>query len=171
MVVTLSHSGYMKSQPLSEYRAQKRGGRGKQAAGTKDDDCTIQDSQTPFHFGGEVDVPRRIEQIDGAFLPVKGNASGEDRDASLLLLGVVVRFGRSRIDGTCPVLGAAHIQHLLGNRRLTSVDVSDDADVSYGRKFASHDSRIRESAAFAAYLQFIESKDCNFQSRSSLVRH
>ncbi len=38
MVVTLSHSGYMKSQPLSEYRAQKRGGRGKQAAATKEDD-------------------------------------------------------------------------------------------------------------------------------------
>ncbi len=38
MVVTLSHSGYMKSQPLSEYRAQKRGGRGKQATATKDDD-------------------------------------------------------------------------------------------------------------------------------------
>ena len=38
MVVTLSHSGYIKSQPLSEYRAQKRGGRGKLAAATKDDD-------------------------------------------------------------------------------------------------------------------------------------
>ncbi len=38
MVVTLSHSGYMKSQPVSEYRAQKRGGRGKQAMATKDDD-------------------------------------------------------------------------------------------------------------------------------------
>jgi DNA gyrase subunit A len=38
MVVTLSHSGYIKSQPLSEYRAQRRGGRGKQAATTKDDD-------------------------------------------------------------------------------------------------------------------------------------
>ncbi|NCW78547.1 MAG: DNA gyrase subunit A [Oxalobacteraceae bacterium] len=38
MVVTLSHSGYMKSQPVSEYRAQKRGGRGKQAAATKEDD-------------------------------------------------------------------------------------------------------------------------------------
>jgi DNA gyrase subunit A len=38
MVVTLSHSGYIKSQPLSEYRAQKRGGRGKQAAQTKEDD-------------------------------------------------------------------------------------------------------------------------------------
>jgi DNA gyrase subunit A len=38
MVVTLSHAGYIKSQPLSEYRSQKRGGRGKQAAATKEDD-------------------------------------------------------------------------------------------------------------------------------------
>ena len=38
MVVTLSHTGYIKSQPLSEYRAQRRGGRGKQATGMKDDD-------------------------------------------------------------------------------------------------------------------------------------
>ena len=38
VVVTLSHTGYIKSQVLAEYRAQKRGGRGKQAATTKDDD-------------------------------------------------------------------------------------------------------------------------------------
>ena len=38
MVVTLSHTGYIKSQPLSEYRAQKRGGRGKQATQMKEDD-------------------------------------------------------------------------------------------------------------------------------------
>ena len=38
MVVTLSHGGYIKSQPLGEYRAQKRGGRGKQATATKEDD-------------------------------------------------------------------------------------------------------------------------------------
>ena len=38
MVVTLSHSGYIKSQPLSEYRSQKRGGRGKQATAMKEDD-------------------------------------------------------------------------------------------------------------------------------------
>ena len=38
MVVTLSHAGYIKSQPLSEYRAQRRGGRGKQAASTREDD-------------------------------------------------------------------------------------------------------------------------------------
>ena len=38
MVVTLSHTGYVKSQPLTDYRAQRRGGRGKQAASIKDDD-------------------------------------------------------------------------------------------------------------------------------------
>jgi len=38
VVVTLSHAGYVKSQPLDEYRAQKRGGRGKQATTTKEDD-------------------------------------------------------------------------------------------------------------------------------------
>ncbi len=38
MVVTLSHGGYVKAQPLADYRAQKRGGRGKQAAAIKDED-------------------------------------------------------------------------------------------------------------------------------------
>ncbi len=38
VVVTLSHSGYMKSQPVADYRAQKRGGRGKQATTTKEED-------------------------------------------------------------------------------------------------------------------------------------
>src|SRR4030095_6263788 len=38
MVVTLSHGGYMKAQAVAEYRAQKRGGRGRQATATKEDD-------------------------------------------------------------------------------------------------------------------------------------
>jgi DNA gyrase subunit A len=38
MVVTLTISGYIKAQVLDDYRAQKRGGRGKQAMTTKDDD-------------------------------------------------------------------------------------------------------------------------------------
>jgi DNA gyrase subunit A len=38
VVVTFSHTGYIKSQPLTDYRLQRRGGRGKQAATTKEDD-------------------------------------------------------------------------------------------------------------------------------------
>ncbi|MGL4768496.1 MAG: DNA gyrase subunit A [Formosimonas sp.] len=42
MVVTLSHTGYIKSQPLLEYRTQRRGGRGKQAAATKGEEDWIE---------------------------------------------------------------------------------------------------------------------------------
>ena len=38
MVVTVSRSGYAKTQPLSDYQAQKRGGRGKSATAMKDED-------------------------------------------------------------------------------------------------------------------------------------
>lgn len=38
VVLTISHSGYAKTQPLSDYRAQKRGGRGKSATAVKDED-------------------------------------------------------------------------------------------------------------------------------------
>ncbi len=38
VVLTLSHAGYAKTQPLSDYRAQKRGGRGKSATAVKDED-------------------------------------------------------------------------------------------------------------------------------------
>jgi len=38
MVVTLSNTGYIKAQVLDDYRAQRRGGRGKQAMTTKEDD-------------------------------------------------------------------------------------------------------------------------------------
>jgi DNA gyrase subunit A len=38
VMVTLSHGGYIKCQPVTDYRAQKRGGRGRQATATKEDD-------------------------------------------------------------------------------------------------------------------------------------
>ncbi len=38
MVVTMSHEGYVKTQPLSDYKAQRRGGRGKSATATKEND-------------------------------------------------------------------------------------------------------------------------------------
>jgi Type IIA topoisomerase (DNA gyrase/topo II, topoisomerase IV), A subunit len=42
MVVTLSHTGYIKRQPASTYRAQKRGGKGRSASALKDEDVVEQ---------------------------------------------------------------------------------------------------------------------------------
>ena len=41
MVVTVSHSGYIKRVPLSSYRAQRRGGKGRSGMSTKDEDFVI----------------------------------------------------------------------------------------------------------------------------------
>ncbi len=38
MIVTMSHSGYIKSQPLADYQSQRRGGRGRRATNIKDED-------------------------------------------------------------------------------------------------------------------------------------
>ncbi len=38
MVVTISHAGYAKTQPLTDYQAQRRGGKGKSATAMKDED-------------------------------------------------------------------------------------------------------------------------------------
>ena len=38
MVVTMSHEGYVKTQPLTDYKSQRRGGRGKSATATKEND-------------------------------------------------------------------------------------------------------------------------------------
>jgi DNA gyrase subunit A len=42
MVVTLSHTGYVKRQPASTYRAQRRGGKGRSASALKDEDFVEQ---------------------------------------------------------------------------------------------------------------------------------
>ncbi|MFB9068873.1 DNA gyrase subunit A [Pseudofulvimonas gallinarii] len=42
MVVTLSHGGYVKSQPVAAYRAQRRGGRGRSATAIKEEDFVEQ---------------------------------------------------------------------------------------------------------------------------------
>src|SRR5690606_9805962 len=61
VVVTLSHAGYAKRQPVSSYRAQKRGGRGRNAASTKDEDfidrlwlVNTQDTRLTFTSAGRV---------------------------------------------------------------------------------------------------------------------
>jgi hypothetical protein len=105
----------------------------------EDDNGAIKDSQTPFDFGREVNVPWRIEQIDGAILPSEGNARCENRDATLLLFRIIVGFGRARIHCSSAMLGTTHIKHLFRDGCLASINVSNDANVSKGGKFASHD--------------------------------
>ena len=54
MVVTVSHKGYIKRVPLSTYRAQRRGGKGRSGMGTRDEDFVtrlfVANTHTPIIF-------------------------------------------------------------------------------------------------------------------------
>ncbi|WP_426959865.1 DNA gyrase subunit A [Muricoccus radiodurans] len=49
MVVTLTRDGYVKRTPLETFRAQNRGGRGRSAAGTREDDVVIRSFNAHTH--------------------------------------------------------------------------------------------------------------------------
>jgi DNA gyrase subunit A len=88
VVVTLSHSGYAKSQPVSDYQAQRRGGRGKSATAMKDEDfietlfvAHTHDTLLCFSSRGQVYWLRVFE------LPQAGRASRGKPMVNLLPLG------------------------------------------------------------------------------------
>ena len=55
----------------------------------------VQHAQAALYFGGEVDVARRIDDVDGDVAPLAGGGGRSDGDAALLLLLHPVHDGRA----------------------------------------------------------------------------
>jgi len=99
VVVTLSHEGYAKAQPLSDYKAQKRGGRGKTATKMKDEDfidklfvASTHDTLLFFSSNGKVYWKKVYE------LPIGGRAARGKPIVNLLPLE-----GDERINAVLPI--------------------------------------------------------------------
>src|SRR4030095_16391821 len=82
VVVTLSHAGYAKSQPVTEYQVQRRGGRGKAATAVKDEDFVeklfvahTHDTILCFSNRGKV-YWKRVFELPQAGRRSCGNAAG-----------------------------------------------------------------------------------------------
>ncbi len=80
MVVTVSHSGYIKRNPISLYRTQRRGGRGKVGMGTKEEDfvenlfvATMHSSIMFFSTTGKV-YWMKVHELPEASRAAKGRA-------------------------------------------------------------------------------------------------
>ncbi|RDL43871.1 DNA gyrase subunit A [Marinomonas piezotolerans] len=113
MVVTISDTGYAKTQPLEEYKAQRRGGRGKSASGMKDEDhishllvTSSHDTVMLFSNFGKVYWLRVFE------IPVGSRASKGRPIVNLL-----------------PLAEGEHISALLPLTAPEKTDVDNDADV------------------------------------------
>ena len=65
MVVTVSHAGYVKRVPLSTYRAQRRGGKGRGAGGTREEDFVtklfVASTHTPILFFSSAGMVYRLK--------------------------------------------------------------------------------------------------------------
>ena len=102
-------------------------------------DATIENAETALHLGCEIDMARRVDQVDRAVTPLEGNAGAVDGDAALALFLVVVGLGRAGIDSAQAIRGAGIIEDMLGGRRLAGIDVGDNAQVADPREvFGGH---------------------------------
>ncbi len=107
---------------------------------TQDQDSAIEHAQAALDFDSEVDVARRIDDLQNMIGPIDAGDRRLNRDATFL-------FDRITIHGRADTVATAHFMNLmntstikqnpLSQRGLTRVNVSRDTDVSKSFK-ASH---------------------------------
>ncbi|MDD3651025.1 DNA gyrase subunit A [Immundisolibacter sp.] len=129
LVVTFSHQGYVKAQPVSEYRAQHRGGRGRSAARVKEEDfiervfvASSHDTLLCFSSAGKVYWLKVYE------LPLAGSGSRGRPIVNLLPLGE-----GERVSAVLPVRQFAADRYVLFATRRGLVKKTALADYSRPR--------------------------------------
>ena len=98
--------------------------------GVEQRDRAVEHAQRALHLDGEVDVARRVDDVDAMVLPLGRGGRGGDRDAALLLLLHPVHRRRALVDLAHLVGAAGVVEDALGRRRLARVDVGHDPDVA-----------------------------------------
>jgi WD40 repeat protein len=98
--------------------------------GVENNDGSVEDAQGALNLGGEIDMAGGVDQVDGALLPRKWDASAVNGDAAFLLLGVVVGFRGALVHAAELVLGPGVVEQVFGGGRLAGVDVRNDPEVA-----------------------------------------
>ena len=98
--------------------------------GTEYGDSAIQHAQRALDFSGEIDVTRRIDDVDAMVVPEAGRRGGSDRDAAFLFLFHPVHRCGAFMHLTDLVVDAGVVQDPLRRGGLAGIDVRHDADVS-----------------------------------------
>lgn len=100
--------------------------------GVEHRDRAVEYAQRALHFVGEVDVSGCVDQVDAVVVPRTADGGGEDGDATVSLLRVVVGDGRALVDLAALVGGPGGVEDPLGDGGLPGVDVGEDAEIADG---------------------------------------
>src|SRR3984957_1357817 len=98
--------------------------------GVKDRDRTVEHAQRALDLYGEVDVARRVDDVDAVTVPVSGRGGRGDGDTALLLLDHPVHGGAPVVDLTDLVVLAGVKKDALGGGRLAGVNVRHDPNIA-----------------------------------------
>ena len=101
------------------------------AHGAENGHRAVQHAQGALHLGGEIHVPRGVDDVDLVVAPVAGGCGRGDGDAPLLLLVHPVHGGFAVVHFAHAMGLAREEQDSLGRRGFPRVDVRDDPDVAY----------------------------------------
>ena len=90
----------------------------------------VEHAQGPLHLDGEIDVARRVDDVDALVVPVSGGRGRGDGDAALLLLLHPIHGGGAVVHFADLVALAGVIEDALGGRGLAGVDMRHDPDIA-----------------------------------------
>jgi hypothetical protein len=97
--------------------------------GIEDDDAPVEYAQRALDLDGEVDVTRRIDDVDPMTVPRAGGCRGSDGDAALPFLHHPVHRRRALMDLTGPMDPPGVIEDALRRGCFARVDMCDDPDI------------------------------------------
>jgi|GEM_PF-1632412 len=126
VVVTLSHGGYAKAQPLSDYRAQRRGGRGKSATAMKNEDFV--DKLFVASRGGQGVMDIKTTERNGA---VVGAVQVREDDEIMLITdgGTLVRTAVAEVSSVGRNTQGVRLIRLTEGESLVELTAIDEGDV------------------------------------------
>jgi DNA gyrase subunit A len=164
VVVTLSHGGYAKAQPIDVYQAQKRGGRGRSATKVKDEDfidnlfvANTHDTILCFSSRGNLLPLDEGERIN-AILPIKEYAEGHfvfmSTSGGTVKKTPLSQFSRPRASGIIAI-------DLRGDDKLVNVAITDgNAEIllvgSHGKAIRFAEADVRPMGRGAAGVRGIK---------------
>jgi len=98
--------------------------------GIKNNHAAVEHAQRALNFGGEIDVPGGVDQINAVALPLRGDRGGHNRDAAFAFLSHPVGDSGAVIHVAQAVGLAGIVKNPLGSRCFTSVNMGNNANIT-----------------------------------------